>query len=457
MLKVLLKNIQQSSSILKSLYLVVFLLLAFNIFFDCLSTVKYGGVDLRDKIVGSRILLTDQPMYHSWWKPGDSERFLNPQDDPRTPLSLYTGTPFQSMAFLPLAVLKYQYARYLWLVLQYLFLGLTVWFFLKKVRGDVKKSLLLLGGITFFFLSTDQWHMHIERGQLYILFTLLIGGLYFTLTSDSKYKDYQAGVLLSLLVLLKPTYAIFGIPFFFKMKIKLLAASAATVILAGLLFLATNTTNRWIEYSEAMKEWQAANLDLNGAVGQTSTEDLAQMPKIIEGLTNLNQRGSFFSENSCLQHIIFSLTGTKIPTSYFYLLAIGLMGLILGLLIPSFKYFGAGELVLLGFILWFVTTICLPAPRFVYQYIHWLIPMSFIAINYDKYDARILLILLIGLTLGIGIRFYTISIPYLFLVGELFLLLGVFLVLFTERYKQTPQESARKSRTTSQGVTISSY
>lgn len=437
MFKVLLRNIKQSKSSIQTLFAVSAFLLLFNLVFDLFYTVKFGGVDLRDKVVGSRILLTDHPMYYSWWAPSDSERFLNPQDDPKTPLSLYTGTPFQSLAFLPIASLPYPIIRYLWFGLQYLFLGLLLLPFVKKAKGAVIPSLLLIGGSTFFFLSTDQWHMHVERGQFYVLFALLIGSIYFTLESNIKNKEWLAGILLGILILFKPTYAIFGVPFFFRKQIKILAGTTLTVVVAGLLFLGTHTANRWVEYSGAMKEWQAANLDLAGAVGAPTAEDLAQMPFQIEGMTNLNRRGTFFSENSCLQHIIFSKTGIKVDTKYFYLLAIGLMLGILASLYPAFLQYHPKELILLGFLLWVITTICLPAPRFIYQYVHWIVPLAIIAVDYKKYSTNIHTLLLIGLTLNLGIRFFTITIPYVFFVGELFLILGLFLVLRTPTNKET--------------------
>ena len=83
-------------------------------------TVHYGGTDLRDRVVASRMLDAGKDVYFYKWSPGDPERLLNPNVDrsgagngvTAAPGSLYLQSWF---AFLPYPVL-----RIVWMVFQYL-------------------------------------------------------------------------------------------------------------------------------------------------------------------------------------------------------------------------------------------------------------------------------------------------------------------------------------------------
>ncbi|HEY4527745.1 MAG TPA: hypothetical protein VJL09_01760, partial [Candidatus Paceibacterota bacterium] len=147
-------------------------------------------------------------------------------------------------------------------------------------------------------------------------------------------------------------------------------------------------------------------------------------------------------EDSSLQRIIHALSGRWLGNNTLLVLLLGTMALIIAYLykfkIPQPEI---NHLFFAGVALTFLSEFFIPAPRWPYANVIWLIPLALIissAVKIQKITPLLFIIFTLsaaGLLFNIGFHL----IPYLTLLGDFFILLAVFLFLFY----LTSQERAR--------------
>ena len=166
------------------------------------DTEQYAGVDLRNKVVGARYLLAGLDPYAIEWSP-PSAWFVDPLR--RYPgLSRTTVTPLVLMVYCPLAWLPYHTQRILWAVIEWLAMILSILVLMRIVPAGLARFVFLVFALLF-FVSGFFWRLHVEKGQFYIFLTGILSlAIYF----DIKQKSTIAGILLGLLIILRPTFLI---------------------------------------------------------------------------------------------------------------------------------------------------------------------------------------------------------------------------------------------------------
>jgi hypothetical protein len=411
--------------VIKYLYRFSFVLLLANFALDVYLTLEYGGIDLRDKIVAARLLWSEESMYTFKWVPDFPQTLLDATDDSACLYNNYTGTPFQSLVLYPMALLPYSSIRIIWLVMQYVLFCGTVYFFTKNTQDTYKKKWIWIVAI-FAFMTTASWHLHVERGQLYILFVFLMSYAFSVLNT----KSFQSGILWGILVLFKPTYLLLATGFVWKLKIRILSG-IFIVLLVGLLFFKIGgLQNTWIDYFQAMKAWQKVQTD---GLPMRERHATFTLPNVIENCENLTLKAPIYVENSSLQFTVKILFKRNIGTFEFYIFY-GLVFLILHWFFfkPSQK-FSLVEHFLLSYVLWWFLTICMTAPRWNYQYVHWLIPCLYMIQNFEQLHPKNLYLSGIGCLLNLGVL--SGFIPFSLFLGECFLCLS--LILFLLKYNFT--------------------
>lgn len=115
---------------------------------DVRSTFTYPGTDLRNRVVGTRLMLENIDPYIFKWQPGLSEKFYDPLDVPTGLVSKLSVPPTVLTLHAAIAKLPYIQQEVIWLLVQWTALVGTVLIFLKTCHSRHKAHLIL--GISFF-------------------------------------------------------------------------------------------------------------------------------------------------------------------------------------------------------------------------------------------------------------------------------------------------------------------
>lgn len=339
-------------------------------------TRKYGGVDLRDKIVGARDLAAGRSLYYNPWQPGEPERFADPALTPGTMMTRYTGTPFQALLMIPMSGFSFGAMHLAWLFMQYaLMLGAILLMYLafgSKSRSDW----IIMALLTAILVSSDSWRLHVERGQVYVIFAFLIAAMFYSL---AKRREILFGVLAVTMVLLKPPALLIFIPLAFRSTRRIWAGGIAMLLLtAGIFALIPLGMQSWQEYFSAMKEWSS----LVGA-GEPLVihPGLFTYPATIEGLNNLTTTHSMeFEEGSVF--VILSVLALLLPKWIAYATVVGFFSLSGLMLWKHFNRLSTSDLLLWGICGWIIFMIMMPVPRFNYQFVLWVGPLCYALLHY---------------------------------------------------------------------------
>jgi hypothetical protein len=147
-------------------------LAAFSFLLSMVIAYKYGGVDLRNKVVGARLLLKGINPYIVPPKPPEDEWFLDPVQ--RYPgRSRVTVTPPVLLFYGIFAWVPYSLQRFIWAIMEWIAMVATLFFLLKNAGSDKVRYYLTCFCLVF-FCSQYFWMLHIERGQYYIYLAFLL-------------------------------------------------------------------------------------------------------------------------------------------------------------------------------------------------------------------------------------------------------------------------------------------
>lgn len=340
-----------------------------SLIIDSSLTRKYGGVDLRDKVVGARSLMAGRSMYFNPWSPGEAERFADPMVPPGAIMTRYTGTPFQALMMAPMGVLSFGSLRLPWLVAQYALLLLAIVLAHRALAEKGWRMELVTGLVLVAVLASTSWRLHVERGQVYIGFAALIAALFWSL---AKERHLLAGVLAAALVLFKPTYAFLLLPLVLRVNVRLITGAAILLMTcAGVFAIIPNGLASWGEYLEAMRAWSA----MPGVGAPPSTNpDAFTYPATIEGLSNLRDHHAMEFENGSVAAVLIAVAGIELPGLLpWAVYAMVLLGAAI-VFRKRIMSLPRVHLLLLGFAAWTALMMLLPTPRFDYQLVHWIAP-----------------------------------------------------------------------------------
>lgn len=408
---------------------VLVLLSGLSFLVDLHLTRKYGGVDLRDKIVAARSLLAGHKLYEDPWRPGEDERLLDPMVPVGSPITRYTGTPFQALVLAPLGMLPFKTLHLAWLVVQYALLFLIALMMYRSFPpSDAHAASMVL--LLLLVMGSTSWHLHVERGQVYIIFAALIAGLFMSLL---KGRDLLFGVFGAALILFKPTYGILLLPLVLRTTARMWMGAGLLLAPVALAFLfLPRGMQPWPEYIASMDGWAAQVLEGEPVI---SDPHAYVYPAIIEGSSNLTAFHSMEFENSSITSILYNWN-FPLPT---WLPGAG-FGVFLIMVVVAF---GRGllkadrsDLLLLGFCCWTVLMILLPVPRFDYQVVQWAGPLAYVLLRYPHRPVTWNTLALVAAAMLLGA--WSI-LPVNILIAEVIMLgLIMWTLLYRIREKQVP-------------------
>ncbi len=400
---------------------------------DLNFTRKYGGVDLRNRVTAARVAVElNQDPYFFKWNENYSDRFLDPADNAAIPVARVTVPPtallFQSL----ISRLPYLAQRYIWFFFQWLSLLASIFLLTRLTASPAARKMIWILGLLF-ISGAYFWRLHVERGQMYIFYVLLFALSLYTCRKFGEEKKGQsvAGLILGYLASLRLPFLFVLLPFLIYKKFRLpsfaVLGFAASVLLTSL-FLPPSL---WVSFYNSasfqgtMRTEEGTNFRAIGADRAEGVELKNFLP--VPG------------EDSSLQRIIRALSGRWLGNNALLALLLGMMALAV-IYLYKFKIPRpeAGELFLAGIALVFLSEFFIPAPRWPYADVIWLIPLALIISSAVKIQKLIPLLFVIfalaaaGLLFNVGFHL----IPYLTLLGDFFILLSVFLFLFYLRQER---------------------
>lgn len=179
---------------------------AFMFAWTFLEIQLYAGVDLRNRVVGARVMLAGYDPYTFAWESGMPEEWLDPVHDPkahRLTISPPTLLPYATIADLPYRTQRFVHFAAEWLAL------IASLALLVRVLPDDRMRAALLIGATLFVIATDVWRLHIERGQIYVFHLLALSVALYASRGGSA-DSFAAGIALGVLGLMRPNLLVFA-------------------------------------------------------------------------------------------------------------------------------------------------------------------------------------------------------------------------------------------------------
>lgn len=337
---------------------------------------NYGGIDLRTRVTGTRSLDTEKSPYFYQWKPGDPEYFLSPGNRPSDLANGNVITPASMLVFKKLFSLPYKQIRIIWLILEWIFLILTV--ILLVFFPPIKKKIFPLLIVTAGIICSDFFVAEMERGQMYLLYTFILSAIFFLFLSKNKFAKTASGFLAGLFLFLRPFAGILLIAFVITGQWNWVKSWVAGFAVGFLLFAAA-ATGTWKEYFSAMEKYKLVYFD---KVNITRVENTFTYPGTIEGMNNLEKAAAF---NVYVIHSagnIFRYVGLRPNIFVLY----GIFAVIISVL--SFLFYRKqnttpAQILLFAFGLYILAEIFSPAPRAGYNALEWVLGLSLILFSSD--------------------------------------------------------------------------
>lgn len=217
-----------------------------------------GTGDLRNRVVGSRLMKDGILPYYYHWQPGDSLRYVierTVDTSHRRRVNNVTAPPSFHRLIMPFADHTESDIERGFFLLCYCMLAaiaVLIWY--------QSKNLLLT--LLFFipFLFSDGWWHHISLAQYYFLF-----GFLFFITSYLLWKKnwIWAGITFALLVILRLNTVVFILPFliYFKRFNRFILSTAIVIgLFAAVVYCLPFERANWTEYFGSLKESAAIHM-----------------------------------------------------------------------------------------------------------------------------------------------------------------------------------------------------
>ncbi|WP_190277193.1 glycosyltransferase 87 family protein [Taibaiella lutea] len=366
--------------------------------------------DMRNRVVGARLMKDGILPYHYHWHPGDNLKYVVQRtiDTNRfRHVSIISASPFFHRILSPVA--NYNEPD---IVKCFFFFNYALLFFMAIIAWYESRNPLLV--LLFFvpFLFTDGWLHHIQLSQYYLLFGFLLFMAAYTLL---KGKMYAAALFLALAILFKPSCIIFLIPFFlyFKTYRKFLLGSGMLLSVYALIvcFLPFEKSN-WVEYFGSIKE-HAAIHQMKVVYPPGNFDMDAVLPAVFEG-ENIQEQKRLGIEDEWVNpvvtnfmHVYKKFTGGKFPpTALLEFLTLSSLALLIFFIYKMNRKKATAPLpvqplILAGFVFYFIANFFAPINSPPYQMVQWMAVAAIFIMEYKKIPNVFLLLLLMGIFINL--------------------------------------------------------
>jgi len=414
-------------------------ILAWSIYRDIQLDRYYPG-DLRNRVVGARLIKDGRSPYFYKWHKGDGVRYYDPSSFDSLKVSNITATPFFHHLLYPLAELPERQLSRWWLAVEYLMLLISVLLALSMTTTQAQRGMALAA--TGLFLLTEAWQNHISHGQNYLCIVFLAMTFCFLIQKKrNALWAFAAGMAAISLLLIKPYALFFFIPFLFIIKQYsrgyIVAFLVPVVLLTGWTFFNTAERSLWLDYKSHIDEQVKAHQRLNPTLQHNQPD-----PKFAnwEGVDTVALAQLYkerplheYSENGNVFFIVDKIFHVTIPVRILYVLALTSILIMIAIFYTRHRRiwnFDWKQLAILGFCLYMTVDLFSPVYRHQYYTVQWIFPVLLAATFYSPSQKRMFFLLACGLLLNI------VNIAFLKMehtIGEYLLLITLLMLSFSPK------------------------
>ena len=251
-------------------------LLGFSVYRDLQMVNQDGFGDLRNRVVGARLIKDGKSPYWYKWQMKDGPRYYDRWNIFSLKVTNITASPFFLHLMQPVADINQKKLSRYWLFSEYLiyFLIVLIAFMLPGINGSKNTALLI--PLLLFFL-TVPWVAHTSVGQNYLFIPLLLLIFLFIFYLEDKYflRGLCCGAIAVAAILIRPFLILFFIPYLVRYKQVnryFMMAAVIPLLLTGIWFFANKTERLyWSDYSASIAEQVKYHQGLNPAPAQIDT------------------------------------------------------------------------------------------------------------------------------------------------------------------------------------------
>ena len=404
---------------------------------------EFGG-DLRNRIVGARLIKDGHSPYFYKWKPGDGTRYYDPQNFDSLKVANITATPFFHHLLAPIADLQQRRLSLLWVYIEYILFGITTLLAFKMSGSRAQQWAVAIVAVLFLF--TEAWLVHIYVGQIYIFIPFLAMLFYFMVQWGRNLSfALVAGLIAASLIFIRPNTLFFFLAFLFLAR--QFSWQYLLTLLTPMLILAIwSVTNKhefslWKDYKANLSEQLKVHQALNPTIQQNTLR-----PHLIslEGIQVSPPEGSeikkpvvLFSENGNVFVIVEKLFHRKPSVG-----ALNILSLFCMVMVTALYYwrnhgssYTLPSVALLGFTLYMISDLFSPYHRLQYYAVQWLFPLYIAAAFYGLRERWWQVCILVGLILNI------VNIEWLKMehtMGEYLMMASLYGIALTGKPKTNP-------------------
>ncbi|MCK5050856.1 MAG: DUF2029 domain-containing protein [Candidatus Cloacimonetes bacterium] len=372
------------------------LMSAICISFDTVNTLKYGALDLRNRVVGVRVLSDGEDPYFFKWDQNTPEEIVDARDFySNFPMSRLTVPPTVLLLHLPFASIPYKTQQILWAFIQWLLLLLSIILLSNTTYSIIKKKIIWIMGLLI-IASSFFWRLHIDKGQIYILFVFLIILSYWLVKKKDNY--ILSGFILGLTASFRPPVILMGIPFLINKKWKFIFSGLAGILISFVSSLVIAPLSIWKSYFNSMEFHEKFHLLIIRPTYRFFNKS------VVDGIKNAIFSANLQIEDSSIQDMIrifFHIKVKAIILELSFIVCILILIIFLWRRIVKTK---SNELLFyIGIIFIIISSFFLPAARLSYMNIYWLFPLSLIVIKTNDIKKILkpeLIFVIVGLALN---------------------------------------------------------
>ncbi len=391
------------------------IVLAGSFYRDTIMINQDGFGDLRNRVVGARLIKDGKSPYWYKWQSKDSTRYYDRWNISPYKVSNITATPFFHHLLAPIADTDQKQLSHDWLIIEYL-VYLLIIFAATMLPGIKTEQRFLLLIPALFFPLAVPWLAHVCVGQNYIFIPLLL--IVFFLVFQRQQKNFVegfcCGTIAIVAVLIRPTLVLFFIPFLFYFIAinKRFITGAAIPLFILLVWFAADKKEQlyWIDYKDSISEQIKYHQDVSMIPAEieqpkyTEVEGVS-IKKSEEFRNVMKERGIFLQfQSASIYKLVSQIFHKTIPLVWLNIIAVCFCILVIIVYSIRQQQQLQPDIVrdaLAGFCLYFISDILSPIDRGEYGAVVWLFPMLLLASVYKPALKYSYLLFLFGFILNI--------------------------------------------------------
>lgn len=208
----------------------------------------FAGTDLRNRVVGARLMLAGQEPYYFDWQPGMPLEWLNPVHERNKDIRVrqLTISPTMIWMYTPIAPLPYKVQRYLSFLLEWTAMVVSIALLVRVIPQHRHRLIFLVLAMLFFVLD-DFWRFHVERGQVYSFELLALSlGTYWSVRD--QFGSWRSGVPFGVATLMRPNLGIMILAILAAKRWRTAASAAVTVVAMIVMTWPLTPAGTWQNY-----------------------------------------------------------------------------------------------------------------------------------------------------------------------------------------------------------------